>query len=69
MVSQKHRETSKFIYNFGFYITTNVYRNFGEGLDGQVIKKHLEVFETKSLKLKDSSVTGKLLFYDKPIYI
>ena len=69
MVPQKHGETSKFIYNSGFYITTNVYPNFGEGLDGQAIKKRLKVFETKSLKPKDTSVTGKLLFYDKPIYV
>ena len=58
MVPQKHREASKFIYNSGFYITSNVYPDFGEGLDGQAIK----VFETKSLKHKDTSVTGKLLF-------
>ena len=62
MVPQKHREASKFIYNSGFYITTNVYPNFGEGLYGQAIKKRLKVFETKSLKHKDTSVTGKLLF-------
>ena len=62
--------SSKFICNFGFYITSNVHPNFGEGLDGQVIKKRLKVFETKSLKHKDSSLRGKLrFFYDKPIYI
>ena len=55
--------SSKFICNFGFYITSNVHPNFGEGLDGQVIKKRLKVFETKSLKHKDSSVTGKLRFF------
>ena len=60
MVPQKHREASKFIYSSGFYITTNVYPDFGEGLDGQAIKKRLKVFETKSLKHKDTSVTGKL---------
>ena len=69
MVPQKHREASKFIYNSGFYITTNVYPDFGEGLDGQAIKKRLKVFEMKSLKHKDTRVTGKLLFYDKPIYV
>ena len=62
MVPQKHRETSKFIYSSGFYISTNVYPDFGEKLDGQAIKKRLKVFETKSLKHKDTSVTGKLLF-------
>ena len=69
MVPQKHREASKFIYNSGFYITTNVYPNFGEGLDGQAMKKCLKVFETKSLKHKDTSV-GKLCFFNnKPMYI
>ena len=62
MVPQKHREASKFIYNSGFYITTNVYPDFGEGLDGQTIKKCLKVSETNSLKHKDTRVTGKLLF-------
>ena len=63
MVPQKHGEASKFIYNSCFYITTNVYSHFGEGLDGQAIKKRLKVFETKSLKHKETSVTGKLLFF------
>ena len=63
MVPQKHREASKFIYNSGFYITTNVYPDFGEGWDGQAIKKRLKVFETKSLKHKDTSVTDKFRFF------
>ena len=58
MVPQKHIEASEFIYNCGFYIITNVYSNFREGLDGQAIKKRLKVFETKLLKHKDTSVTG-----------
>ena len=62
-VPQKHREASKFIYNSSFYITTNVYLDFGEGLDDQAIKKRLKVFETKSLNNKDTSVTGKLCFF------
>ena len=69
MVSQKHREASKLIYNSGFYMTTNVNLNFGEGLAGQAIKKRLKVFETKLLKHKDTSVTGKRHFFDKPMYI
>ena len=63
MVPQKHREASKFIYNSGFYITTNVHPDVGKGLDGQGIKKRLKVFEIKSLKHKDSSMTGKLCFF------
>ena len=69
MVPQKQREASKFIYNSCFYITTNVYPDFGERLDGQAIKKRLKVFETKLLKHKDTSVTGKRHFFDKPMYI
>ena len=63
MVPQKHREASKFIYNSGFYISTNVYPNFGEVLDGQEIKKRLKVSETNSLKHKDTNVTGYLRFF------
>ena len=37
-----------------------MYPDFGEGLDGQAIKKRLKVFETTSLKHKDTSVTVKL---------
>ena len=62
MVPQKHREASKFICNSSFYITNNVYPNFGERFDGQAIKKRLKVFETNSLKHKYTSVTGKLRF-------
>ena len=69
IVPQKHRATSKFIYNSGFYLATNVYPDFGEELDGQAIKKHLKVFETKLLKHKDTSVTGKLRFFMIKRYI
>ena len=69
MVPQRHREASKFIYNSGFYTTTNVYPDFGEGLYSQAIKKRLKVFETKSLKHKDTSVTGKLRFFMVNQYI
>ena len=58
MVPQKHKEAKKFIYNSGFYITTNIYPDFGEGLDGEAIKKRLKIFETKYWKQKDTSVTG-----------
>ena len=63
MIPQKHREASKFIYNSGFYITTNVYSDFGKELDGQVTKKRLKVFETKLLKHKETSVKSKLRFF------
>ena len=46
-----------------------MYLEFGEELDGQTIKKRLKVFETKSLKQKDTSVTGKLRFFMINLYI
>ena len=63
MVPQKHTGASKFIYNSGFCISNNVYPNFGEGLDGQEMKKRLKFFEKNSLKHKDTNVTGYLGFF------
>ena len=44
MVHQKHREASKFIYNSGFFITTNEYPDFGEGRDREAIKRRLKIY-------------------------
>ena len=44
MVPQKHRESSKFIYNSGFSITTNEYPDFGEGRDREGIKRRLKIY-------------------------
>ena len=65
MVSQKYKEASQFIYNPGFYVMIKMYPDHGEGLEGQAIKKCLKIFETKSLKQKNISVTGKLDIFDK----
>lgn len=65
MVSQKYKEASQFIYNPGFYVMIKMYPDHGEGLEGQAIKKRLKIFETKSLKQKYISVTGKLDIFDK----
>lgn len=65
MVSQKYKEASQFIYNPGFYVMIKMYPDHGEGLEGQAIKKRLKIFETKSLKQKNISVTGKLDIFDK----
>ena len=65
MVSQKYKEASQFIYNPGFYAMIKMYPDHGEGLEGQAIKKRLKIFETKSLKQKNISVTGKLDIFDK----
>ena len=63
MIPQKHREASKLIYNSGFCITTNEYPNFGEGRDGQAIKRRLKIFQTKALKRKNNTVTGNCSTY------
>ena len=44
IVPQKYHEASEFVYNSGFFITTNKYPNFGEGRDGEAIKRRLEIF-------------------------
>ena len=58
--AQKHREGSKFKYNSGFFITTNVCPDFGPGPDSDAIRRRLCVFETKPLPRKDNNATGKL---------
>ena len=59
MVPQKHKEATKYVYNSGFFITTNEYPDFGEGRDGEAIRRRLNIFNTKALKRKITSVTGK----------
>ena len=59
MVPQKHKEASKFIYSSGFFITTNVYPDFGSGSDAEAIRKRLSLFETKALPNKDTNVSGE----------
>ena len=63
MVPQKHCEASKFIYNSGFSISTNEYPDFGEGRDGEAIKRRLKIFQTKALKRKNNTVTGNWSIY------
>jgi len=60
-VQRKHAEVQSSHYNSGFFITTNVYPDFGGGRDAEAIKKRLSVFETIALKKKDPAVSGKLL--------
>ena len=59
MVPQKHKEASKFKYNSGFFITTNVYPDFGHEHDCEAIKRRLAVFQTKQLSNKDKHVSSK----------
>jgi len=58
-VSIKHQSGVKVKYNSGFFITTNVYPDFGNERDCEAIRKRLSVFNTSSLKNKDSGVSGK----------
>ncbi|XP_066920801.1 serine-rich adhesin for platelets-like [Clytia hemisphaerica] len=57
---QKHKEGLRVNYNSGFFITTNVYPDFGNEIDNEAIRKRLDVFQTSSLKRKDPSVEGWL---------
>ena len=59
-IPQKHKGGLRVKYNSGFYIATNVYPDFGNEVDCVAIRKRLEVFQTKSLRKKDNSVSGKL---------
>ena len=59
---QKHKSGLRVNYNSGFFITTNVYPDFGNQADCDAIRKRLAVFETCSLKRKDPSVSGKFSF-------
>ena len=63
MVHQKHREASQFIYNSGFFITTNEYPDFGEGRDGEAIQRRLKLFQTKALKRKNNTVIDNCSTY------
>lgn len=58
---QKHKEGLRVNYNSGFFITTNVYPDFGNEIDNEAIRKRLDVFQTSSLKRKDPSVEGELI--------
>lgn len=63
MLPQKHKDASKFKYNSGFFITTNVYPDFGPGDDSDAIRKRLDIFTTKPLKRKNASVTGDYISF------
>lgn len=58
-VQKKHASVQSTHYNSGFFITTNVFPDFGGGRDAEAIKKRLAVFDTVELPTRDSSVSGK----------
>ena len=62
MLSQKHKSATRVKYNSGFFITTNVYPDFGNEADNEAIRRRLEVFETKRLPKVDKKVMGKSYF-------
>jgi hypothetical protein len=59
MIPQKHKEAKKFMYKSGFFITTNVYPDFGHKTDCDAIRKRLSLFNTTKLPKKNAFVTGK----------
>ena len=58
MVPVKHSNTKKFLYNSGFFITTNMYPDFGDGTYEEAIRKRLKVFHTIILPKKDGNASG-----------
>jgi len=58
-VQKKHSDSATTHYNSGFFITTNIYPDFGGGRDADAIRKRLCVFETSPLKSKDPGISGK----------
>jgi len=65
---KKHKAPTKFLYNGGFFITTNEYPNFGNEVDCEAIKNRLDIFETKPLLQKDNSVTGWLRLHCMDVF-
>ena len=62
MIPQKHRDASKFKYKSGFFITTNVYPDFGDERDAEAIRQRLAIFETKRLPRKNRNASGEYSF-------
>ncbi|XP_057304369.1 uncharacterized protein LOC130641548 [Hydractinia symbiolongicarpus] len=69
MIPQKHKEPARFQYNSGFFITTNIMPDFGNGVDGEAILRRLEVFETKTLRVKDNSITKWMRMHCMEIFV
>ena len=59
VVPIKHKDPAQFVYNSGFYITTNEYPDFGPGVDGEATRKRLAVFETKALPKKYNKASSE----------
>jgi len=58
-IPQKHKDGVRVKFNSGFFITTNVYPDFGNETDCVAIRRRLDVFQTNSLPRKDSSISGR----------
>ena len=61
MLSVKHQDAKRVIYNSGFFITTNMLPDFGNEMDQASVYRRLEVFKCKPLPTKDKTVTGNKL--------
>ena len=61
MVPQKHKDMVQSHYNSGFFITTNIYPDFGTGRDAEAIRKRLCIFNTVALPTKDPMISSMLI--------
>ena len=59
-LSRKHKDGKRVKYNSGFYITTNVFPDFCNEIDNEAIRKRLVILQTKPLKKKSRTISGKL---------
>lgn len=62
MVPQKHTVAFKFKCNSRFFITTNIYPDFGDEKDAGAVRKRLCLFNTKPLPRKEITVFVELCF-------
>jgi len=62
-VQRKHAEIQSSHFNSCFFITTNVYPDFGDGRDAEAIRKRLSVFETVALQKKDPAISSTYIIH------
>ena len=61
-MAQKHVKANQFLYNSGFFITTNTLPDFGPVTDNDAIRTRLAIFQTKTLPNKDTNVSCKYIY-------
>ena len=47
-MTQTHVKANQFLYNSGFFITTNNFPDFGASTDSDAIRTRLAIFQTKT---------------------